>query len=60
LLRGHYRQTIFRVGWPMANPDSFEPAYSLSKALSYLNDEADPEEIMKKQDAADSAGQALA
>ncbi|ALO39654.1 FMN-binding glutamate synthase family protein [Alcaligenes faecalis] len=60
LLRGHYRQTIFRVGWPMANPDSFEPAYSLSKALSHLNDEADPEDIVKKQDAADSAGQALA
>lgn len=43
----------------MANPDSFEPAYSLSKALSYLNDEADPEDTIKKQDAADSAGQTL-
>lgn len=60
LLRGHYRQTIFRVGWPMANPDSFEPAYSLSKALSSLNDEAEPDEPLKKQDSADSAGQALA
>ncbi len=44
----------------MANPDSFEPAYSLSKALSYLNDEAEPDDIIKKQDMADSAGQALA
>lgn len=38
LLRGEFRQTVFRVGWPMANPDSFEPEYSLSAALSGLSD----------------------
>ena len=34
ILEGKFRQTIYRVGWPMAQPDSFEPAYSLSAALS--------------------------
>ena len=34
ILQGKFRQTIFRVGWPMARADSFEPAYSLSAALS--------------------------
>lgn len=38
LLQEHYRQTIFRVGWPMASAESFQPAYSLSKALSKLSD----------------------
>ncbi|TGV06489.1 FMN-binding glutamate synthase family protein [Alcaligenaceae bacterium 429] len=36
LLEGNYRQTIFRVGWPMAQAESFEPLYSLSAALSGL------------------------
>jgi glutamate synthase domain-containing protein 2 len=34
LLEGKFRNTIFRTGWPMARADSFEPAYSLSAALS--------------------------
>src|SRR5690625_2299118 len=34
LLEGKYRQTIFRVSWPMAQAESFEPLYSLSEALS--------------------------
>ncbi|MGO3890328.1 MAG: FMN-binding glutamate synthase family protein [Paenalcaligenes sp.] len=36
LLQEKYRQTIFRVGWPMAQAESFEPLYSLSAALSGL------------------------
>ena len=36
LLRNEFRQTVFRMGWPMANPDSFEPEYSLSAAMSGL------------------------
>lgn len=36
LLEGTYRHTIFRVGWPMAQAESFEPLYSLSAALSGL------------------------
>lgn len=42
LLQDHFRQTIFRVGWPMASPDSFQPAYSLSKALSRMSESATP------------------
>lgn len=34
ILQGKFRQTIFRLAWPMARADSFEPAYSLSAALS--------------------------
>ena len=34
LLKGVFKQTIFRVGWPMAQASSFEPTYSLSAALS--------------------------
>ena len=34
LLEGKFRQTIFRVGWPMAQAESFAPMYSLSAALS--------------------------
>ncbi|ROT44372.1 FMN-binding glutamate synthase family protein [Pusillimonas sp. NJUB218] len=34
ILEGKFRQTIFRVAWPMAREDSFDPAYSLSAALS--------------------------
>ena len=34
ILQGKFRQTIFRVAWPMARADSFEPTYSLSAALS--------------------------
>ncbi len=34
ILQGKFRQTIFRVAWPMAQANSFEPAYSLSAALS--------------------------
>lgn len=34
LLDGKFRLTIFRVGWPMAQADSFSPLYSLSAALS--------------------------
>lgn len=34
LLEGKYRQTLFRVTWPMAQAESFEPLYSLSAAMS--------------------------
>ncbi len=34
LLEGKFRQTIFRVAWPMAQAESFAPTYSLSAALS--------------------------
>ncbi|TAL86144.1 MAG: FMN-binding glutamate synthase family protein [Candidimonas sp.] len=34
LLNGKFRQTIFRVAWPMAQAESFAPTYSLSSALS--------------------------
>ncbi|OWT55614.1 FMN-binding glutamate synthase family protein [Candidimonas nitroreducens] len=34
LLAGKFRQTIFRVAWPMAQAESFAPTYSLSAALS--------------------------
>lgn len=34
LLRGKFRQTIFRTAWPMAQAESFAPLYSLSAALS--------------------------
>ncbi|HLS21980.1 MAG TPA: FMN-binding glutamate synthase family protein [Paenalcaligenes sp.] len=34
LLKGVFKQTIFRVGWPMASAESFEPNFSLSAALS--------------------------
>lgn len=41
ILDGKFRQTIFRVGWPMAREDSFDPAYSLSSALSGNKADAD-------------------
>jgi glutamate synthase domain-containing protein 2 len=34
LLAGKFRQTIFRVAWPMAQAESFAPTHSLSAALS--------------------------
>ncbi len=34
LLEGKYRLNLFRVGWPMAQAESFDPLYSLSAALS--------------------------
>src|SRR5690606_25204843 len=34
LLEGKFRLNIFRVGWPMAQAESFAPLYSLSAALS--------------------------
>ena len=37
LLRGEYRQTVFRASWPMASAESFAPLYSLSAALSGLS-----------------------
>ncbi|MEZ2720753.1 FMN-binding glutamate synthase family protein [Paenalcaligenes hominis] len=37
LLRGEYRQTVFRASWPMASANSFAPLYSLSAALSGLS-----------------------
>ncbi|NHC61136.1 FMN-binding glutamate synthase family protein [Paenalcaligenes suwonensis] len=42
LLEEKYRQTIFRVGWPMAQAESFEPLYSLSAALSGLGQKHRP------------------
>lgn len=34
LLKGKYRQTLFRVTWPMAQAESFAPLYSLSAGMS--------------------------
>lgn len=44
LLRGKYRQTIFRTAWPMAQAESFAPLYSLSAALS-----GNPEQTLPTQ-----------
>lgn len=38
LLRGEFKQTVFRAVWPMATADSFQPLYSLSAALSGHHD----------------------
>ncbi|TAL79925.1 MAG: FMN-binding glutamate synthase family protein [Burkholderiaceae bacterium] len=43
LLEGKFRQTIFRVGWPMAQAESFAPLYSLSAALSGNDNTALPQ-----------------
>ncbi|HEX7385802.1 MAG TPA: FMN-binding glutamate synthase family protein [Castellaniella sp.] len=43
LLQGHFRNTIFRTAWPMAQAESFEPLYSLSAALSGHPDTGIPE-----------------
>lgn len=51
LLRGKYRQTIFRTAWPMAQAESFAPLYSLSAALS-----GNPEQTMPTP-ASSEAGQ---
>lgn len=48
LLEGNYRQTIFRVGWPMAQAESFEPLYSLSAALSGLGTKHRPANLNNK------------
>jgi len=37
ILEGKFRQTIFRVGWSMAQAESFEPLYSLSEAMSEID-----------------------
>lgn len=37
LLRGEFRHHIFRVGWNMATPDSFQPVTDLSTALAELH-----------------------
>lgn len=37
LLRDEFKQTVFRLGWPMASADSFEPLYNLSAAMSGLS-----------------------
>jgi len=34
LLKGNYRHTLYRVGWPMARADSFRPAQDLTEALT--------------------------
>ncbi|TAN26058.1 MAG: FMN-binding glutamate synthase family protein [Castellaniella sp.] len=43
LLEGHFRNTIFRTAWPMAQAESFEPLYSLSAALSGHSDRGIPQ-----------------
>jgi glutamate synthase domain-containing protein 2 len=52
LLEGKFRNTIFRTGWPMARADSFEPAYSLSAALSGNLNTSIPESADTSQAAA--------
>lgn len=49
LLRGEFRHTVFRLGWPMANPDSFEPEYSLSAAMSGLGQVKPPTKDSSEQ-----------
>ena len=43
LLEGHFRNTIFRTAWPMAQAESFEPLYSLSAALSGHSEKGIPQ-----------------
>lgn len=42
LLRGEFKQTVFRMAWPMAAAESFQPLYSLSAAMSGLTDKTLP------------------
>lgn len=49
LLRGEFKQTVFRTTWPMATAESFQPLYSLSAALSGLTDKTLP---LKEADSA--------
>ncbi|CAM5189390.1 Glutamate synthase domain-containing protein 2 OS=Castellaniella defragrans OX=75697 GN=HNR28_000796 PE=3 SV=1 [Castellaniella defragrans] len=49
LLQGHFRNTIFRTTWPMAQAESFEPLYSLSAALSGHPDTGIPEPAAQAQ-----------
>ena len=51
LLQEKYRQTIFRVGWPMAQAESFEPLYSLSAALSGLGTKHRPANLNSNAEA---------
>jgi len=37
LLRGEFRHTLFKVGWPMARPDSFQPAHDVTAALAAIH-----------------------
>ncbi len=43
LLQGHFRNTLFRTVWPMAQAESFEPLYSLSAALAGHHNKDIPE-----------------
>lgn len=40
LLTGVFRHTIYRAAWPMAQADSFAPAYDLGDALSRMHAQA--------------------
>jgi glutamate synthase domain-containing protein 2 len=40
LLTGVFRHTIYRAAWPMAQADSFAPAYDLGDALSRMHADA--------------------
>ncbi|MBO1113130.1 FMN-binding glutamate synthase family protein [Bordetella petrii] len=37
LLRGEFRHTLFKVGWSMARPDSFQPAHDVTVALAAIH-----------------------
>lgn len=37
LLRGEFRHNIFKVGWSMATPDSFQPVTDITTALAELH-----------------------
>ncbi|CAP43054.1 FMN-binding glutamate synthase family protein [Bordetella petrii] len=37
LLRGEFRHTVFKVGWSMARPDSFQPAHDVTAALAAIH-----------------------
>lgn len=49
LLAGRFRNTVFRTAWPMARAESFDPAYSLSAALSGHLDISIPEDAHTSQ-----------
>lgn len=47
LLRGEFKQTVYRTVWPMASAESFQPLYSLSAALSGHHNTTSPQPTAK-------------
>jgi glutamate synthase domain-containing protein 2 len=42
ILTGELRSRVLKLGWPMANPNSFAPAGDLTEALAQLDTQATP------------------